>query len=272
MLNLDVIGGLLAVALLAAVLLGLWRLVAGRPRGLGRRLLRVAVALAVAAVAVAAGAWWVMDSRTYQVAGELVSSAPATADKTVALTFDDGPSTRYVDEVLADLERYDAKGTFFIIGVVAGEQPQALRRLVSAGHQIGNHTYTHPRLVGVSVERVGAEVERTDAVIRAAGYEGPILFRPPFCKKLLSAPYYLWRHGRTSVTWDLEPDSMGSIAGDPRAMTRYVAANVRPGSIILLHPWSKDGDASRRALPLILKALAAKGYSFVTVSALLRQG
>jgi peptidoglycan/xylan/chitin deacetylase (PgdA/CDA1 family) len=147
-----------------------------------------------------------------------------------------------------------------------------LRRLVSAGHEIGNHTYTHPRLVGVSVERVAAEVERADAVIRAAGCEGSILFRPPYCKKLLSAPYYLWRHGRTTVTWDLEPDSMGSIAGDPRAMTRYVTANVRPGSIILLHPWSKQGDASRRALPLILKALAAQGYRFVTVSELLQRG
>lgn len=272
MLNLDIIGSLLALAVLAAVLLAVWRLAAGRPRRLGGRLLRTAIALAAAAVAVAAGAWWLMDSRTYQVAGELVSSAPATADKVVALTFDDGPSTRYVDDVLAHLDRYDAKGTFFVIGVVAGEQPQALRRLVAAGHEIGNHTYTHPRLVGVSVERVGAEVERTDAVIRAAGFQGPILFRPPYCKKLLSAPYYLWRHGRTSVTWDLEPDSMESLAGDPKDMTRYVTANVRPGSIILLHPWSKDGAASRRALPLILKALAAKGYRFVTVSELLQRG
>ena len=117
--------------------------------------------------------------------------------------------------------------------------------------------------------RVADEVERTDSVIRAAGYGGPILFRPPYCKKLVSAPYYLWRHGRITVTWDLEPDSESPAVGDPQAMVRYVLANVRPGSIILLHPWGQSRDASRRALPLILEALAARGYSFVTVSELL---
>ena len=214
------------------------------------------------------GTYWLMNARTLQVAGAVMSSGPVS-QRAVALTFDDGPSAVYVDEVLADLERYDARGTFFVVGAAAQKDPGALRKLVAAGEEIGNHSFTHARLVGVSVERVADEVERTDAVVRAAGYGGPILFRPPYCKKLLSAPYYLWRHGRTTVTWNLEPDSTASLAESPQAMARYVAAKARPGSIILLHPWGRATGASRRALPLILQALAARGYSFVTVSELL---
>ena len=116
---------------------------------------------------------------------------------------------------------------------------------------------------------IGGEVERTDALIRAAGYRGPIFVRPPNGKRLLAAPWYLWRHGRTTVMWSLEPDSIAGIAGDPDAMVAYVRDNVRPGDIILMHVMYEGRSASRAALPRILEALAADGYRFVTVSQLL---
>jgi len=103
----------------------------------------------------------------------------------------------------------------------------------------------------------------------SASRRGPILFRPPFAKRLVSLPYYLWRHGRTTVMWNLEPDSIAAIADDPRAMARQVADHVRPGSIVLLHVWSRERATSRAALPLILEALTDKGYRMVTVSELL---
>jgi peptidoglycan/xylan/chitin deacetylase (PgdA/CDA1 family) len=267
-LNLDFIAFVGLIVVVTAALAWLWRLARGRAETPWWAAVRVAAWSVVALAAVAAASYSVMNARTFQVAGTLVSTVPA-ATKAVALTFDDGPDAAFVDEVLGDLDRYHAKGTFFVIGAVAQKERAALRRLVAAGEEIGNHSYSHPRLVGVSVERVAAEVEDTDRVIRAAGYGGPILFRPPYCKKLVSAPYYLWRHGRTTVTWDLEPDSEGSLADDPQAMVRYVVANVRPGSIVLLHPWGTSRAASRRALPLIIEALAARGYSFVTASELL---
>ncbi len=268
MVNLDLISFAGAVAVLAAVLALAWRLVRGRAKTPWWAALRIAVMVFVALAVVAASSYWLMNSRTVQVAGMLVSHAD-TQRQAVALTFDDGPDARYVDEVLADLAAHDAKGTFFVIGRVAQRDPAALEALVAAGEEIGNHSFTHRRLVGVSVDAVASEVERTDALITAAGFTGEIFFRPPYCKKLVSEPYYLATHDRTSVTWDLEPDSMGSLAGDAQAMTDYVVANVRPGAIILLHPWGEGRAASRRALPLILEALAAKGYGFVTVSELL---
>lgn len=266
--DLDLILAVAVAATLTAGLTWLWRRARGPARTRRAAVLRAAAWTLVAVAAVSAASYWLMSSRTLQLAGELVSRVP-TSERAVALTFDDGPDPAHVDAVLADLERFDARATFFVVGAAAEDHPAALRKLVSAGQEIGNHSYSHPRLVGVSPGRVAEEVELTDGVIRAAGYDGPILFRPPYCKKLVSAPYYLWRHGRTSVTWDLEPDSMGSPAGDPEAMRRYVAANVRPGSIILLHVWGEGRDASRRALPLMLEALAARGYRFVTVSDLL---
>ena len=113
------------------------------------------------------------------------------------------------------------------------------------------------------------EVESTDRVIRSAAYRGPVYFRPPFAKRLVSLPYYLWRHGRTTIMWDLEPDSIAKLANHPQAMAAYVADNVHPGAIVLLHVWSGDRSASRAALSLILRALAGKGYRMVTVGELL---
>ncbi len=268
MLDLDVIAGLLLVALTAAALLWLWGLVRGHARSRWVVAGRVACAIVAAVALVGALAYRVMDSRTFQVAGRIVARVQ-TDQRVVALTFDDGPSSAYVTQVLEALGRHRAPGTFFVVGSTARADPAALRALVAAGQEIGNHSYTHRRLIAVSVDTVAAEVRRTDEVIRAGGFAGPILYRPPYCKKLVSAPYYLWRHGRTTVTWDLEPDSIAAIAEDPRAMTDYVTANVRPGSIILLHVWPASRDASRRALPMILAALARRGYRFVTVSRLL---
>jgi len=266
--NLDVIAGLTLVVVLMLVGLGLWRLLAGRTRGLGWGVMRLGVVLLVALTLVSLGAYRLMNARSFQLLGRQVAQV-TTDEKVVALTFDDGPADEYVAGVLADLKRYQARGTFFVVGAAAQKNQSALRALVTAGQEVGNHSFTHPRLVLVSTATVAREVESTDRVIRSAGYGGPIPFRPPYSKRLLSAPYYLWRHGRTTVMWNLEPDSRAAIAEDPQAMATYVADTVRPGSIVLLHVWAGGNSASRAALPLILRALTEKGYRVVTVSELL---
>ena len=120
---------------------------------------------------------------------------------------------------------------------MATAQPEALRSLIASRQEIGNHTYNHRRLVFVSTTTASEEVTSADAVIRAAGYTRTITVRPPYGKKLLTA-VELWGGDRMTVMWDLEPDSLEGISGDLTAMTRYVLDNVRPGSIILLHPWT----------------------------------
>ena len=266
--NLDVLGCILAVVVLAWLLWFLWNVVRGYTRSRATRILRVLVAFVVALVLVGWGAYWLMDSRTVQVLGDHVSRV-ATTRKVVALTFDDGPDDAYVSDIIGDLQRAQAKGTFYVIGSEAAAHPDALRALVAAGEEIGNHTYDHRRLVFVSTTTVRNEVSRTDALIRAAGYTGRITVRPPYAKKLLSYPFEMAAGGRITVMWDLEPDSKSSIRNDPRAMTRYVVDNVRPGSIIELHPWSPGNAATRKAIPMIEEELRREGYAFVTVSQLL---
>ena len=266
--NLDVLAAALLVAVLTLVFWVLWGFVRPHARGRLWQAVRVAGALLVAVVVVGAGSYWLMNSTTVQLLGDHVARVDTTR-KVVALTFDDGPSTMYVDQILADLGRYGVRATFFVIGAQAKADPAALSSLIVARQEIGNHSYDHRRLVFVSTTTVAFEVEAVDRVIRAAGYTGPIAFRPPYGKKLLSAPYYLWRHGRTTVMWDVAPDSIAGIAGDPRALTRYVLDNARPGSIIELHPWSSASSATRDALPGIIAGLRARGYEFLTVSQLL---
>ena len=265
--DLDIIAEILLVAVVTWLLSFLWRVVRGYASSRGWRVLRVVAALAVALVLVGAGSYWLMDSRTLQVMGDHVSRVDTTR-KVVALTFDDGPNDAYVGELVSDLEQYGAHGTFYVVGAEAKAHPTAMRTLVAAGEELGNHSYDHRRLVFVSTSTVRSEVGATDAVIRAAGYTGPITVRPPYAKKLLSYPYEMMAAGRTTVMWDLEPDSL-AIRGDAQAMTQYVIDNVRPGSIIELHPWAAGNTATRRALPLIMATLQDEGYSFATVTGLL---
>jgi peptidoglycan/xylan/chitin deacetylase (PgdA/CDA1 family) len=265
---LDVIPTLVVAAALAAGLWWLSRSLAGAAPSRSHAGLRVAAVVLVSLAVVGYGAFRLSKARDVQLLGELVTHAD-TDQKVVALTFDDGPSSEYAQRVVDILEAHDAKGTFFVVGREAEQEPAALDALVAAGEEIGNHSWSHPRLLAMSQAAIAGEIERTDAAIRAAGYRGPIYVRPPNGKRLLAAPWYLWRHGRTTVMWSLEPDSVGGIAGDPGALVSYVRDRVRPGDIILLHVMYEGREASREALPGILEALAAEGYRFVTVSELL---
>ncbi|MET0386212.1 MAG: polysaccharide deacetylase family protein, partial [Polyangiales bacterium] len=189
--------------------------------------------------------------------------------RVVALTFDDGPWDETTAEVLDLLRTHQLRATFFVVGREASTYPDALRAIVAAGHEVGNHTWTHRRLLGMSQATLASEVERTDAVIRDAQYPGPILFRPPHGKRLLDASYYLAHHDRLAIMWDVQPDSERGIADDPAAMTRHLMQHVKPGAIVLMHVLHPARTASRTALPAMIEALKHTGYRFVTVSELL---
>jgi peptidoglycan/xylan/chitin deacetylase (PgdA/CDA1 family) len=208
----------------------------------------------------------VADSRTFQFSGTLVNRVD-TGEKLVALTFDDGPDPAGTRPVLDTLKSRQVPATFFLIGRDIAAHPDLAHDIAAAGHEIGNHSFSHDRMIGVTPSWVADEVEATDALIRAAGYTGEILFRPPNGKKLFALPHYLAEHHRTTITWDVEPDSEGSP--DAAALVRTTVDQVRPGSIVLLHAMYPARDQTRRALGPILDGLKQRGYRFVTVSQLL---
>jgi peptidoglycan/xylan/chitin deacetylase (PgdA/CDA1 family) len=229
------------------------------------------LAVTLGAVALLAGGlnglYHLARSRTTQLFGTLVARVE-TPERVVALTFDDGPTAAFVDELLSALGSHQARATFFVNGAHVAEAPEIARRLVAAGHELGNHTYSHERMVLRSQRFIRFQVEHTDELIRAAGQRGAIYFRPPFCWKLVGLPWFLWRTGRTTVTWDIDADSPAN-ASDPARIVWECVRRVRPGSIMLLHVWYPARSASRAALPLILDQLQAKGYRFVTIRELL---
>ncbi|MGW4369582.1 polysaccharide deacetylase family protein [Nocardia takedensis] len=231
-----------------------------------RRRVLIGVALSlVVVIALAVGGYQVMNSRTHQLAGRLVDRVD-TDEKVVALTLDDGP-TAHTPEVLRVLAEAGVPATFYLNGRDLAARPEAGRAIAAAGHEIGNHTYTHRRMILVSGDTVRAEIEDTDAEIAKTGYTGPVTFRPPYGKKLWALPKYLSDHDRTTIMWDVEPDS-----GVPASSDEIVAATVdrvRPGSIVLLHVMADSRGPSLAALPRILAELRSAGYRFVTVSDLL---
>ncbi|WP_228730444.1 polysaccharide deacetylase family protein [Shewanella yunxiaonensis] len=215
---------------------------------------------------VIAALFLVSRSRNYQLFGDLVSHVD-TDKPLVALTFDDGPSKRYTAEILAVLNQYQVHATFFVTGREASRHSAEAHAIVDAGHDLGNHSWSHSRMLLRSPSFIATEIELTDAVIRQAGYSGDIYFRPPYGKKLFLLPWYLASHHRTTVTWNMEPDS--DLNANAQTIAQKVLAEVTPGSIILLHVMYASRDASRGALPLIIEGIQGKGYQLVTLSQLL---
>lgn len=219
------------------------------------------------ALTAAIGLYLLMNARCYQLLGDLVCHG-AGDRKQIALTFDDAPSEHTSDAVLAVLAEKNVQATFFMIGENMARHPQAAQRIAAAGHELGNHSYSHRRFLLRSPAFIAREIENTNALIRAAGYHGPIHFRPPYGKKLLGLPWYLARHHITTVMWDSEPARQQPPTAE--AITAAALAQAHNGAIILLHPFCPDTcRAEREALPHIIDGLHAQSYTLVTVSALL---
>jgi len=208
----------------------------------------------------------VVNSSSFQLFGDYVVSVDTT-ERVVALTFDDGPSPWHTPKVLNELDQHHIRATFFMMGRNVERYPDIARDVLRRGHEIGNHSYSHPKLVLMSPRRVRDEIERTDKLLRDIGVSGEIHFRAPHQTKFLVLPYVLVRMGRLNVMGDVSADEWRQQPAP--IMTQSILQNVRPGSIIGMH--DPAGAESLRTLQNILPALMAQGYRFETVSELLRR-
>lgn len=224
-------------------------------------------ALVIVAVAICFGTYRLIPSRTTQLAGELVQRVE-TDERVVALTFDDGPTNGDADAILEALAERGVVATFYVNGQDIEKNPEAMQAIIAGGNEIGNHTWSHRSMAFVTFDIVADEVESTDAAIRAAGYEGPITFRPPYGNKLLTLPLYLAQHDRITVTWDVSAEDFSGASQSSSEIVDATVAMTSPGSIILLHPWF-GRTSSQQAIGEIIDRLQAQGYRFVTVSELI---
>lgn len=212
--------------------------------------------------------WQISKSLTFQFAGEIISNV-RTSDSLIALTLDNGPFPKYTEEVLAILDNYNVVATFFLNGRDIEKHIEQAQKIVQAGHELGNHSYSHESLVLKSPGFIRDEIRRTDEAIRRAGYTGEIYFRPPFGEKLFVLPWLLSRENRVTVTWNIYPESYDDVGKDAQNIANHIIEKVKPGSIILLHVMTKRKEECRKSLPIFIEKIKAQGYKFVTVSELI---
>ena len=229
-----------------------------------KRLVLIGVAVVALLAAALAAAWQVSRAPCFVLGGDITCRVETQAPL-VALTFDDGPTQLGVDAVLPVLERHGATATFFLVGEAVERRPDLARRIRAAGHELGNHSYTHQRMMLRPADWYDSEIARTEAALARAGGGGSGLFRPPYGKKLWGLSQATRRAGLTMVMMDIkEPTTT-----DPAQYAREVVAAARPGSILLLHAMFRGNQTARDALPLILDGLKAKGLRPVSVGELM---
>ncbi len=187
-----------------------------------------------------------------------------TDEKKVAVTFNCAWGAEDIPEILAVLESYEAKATFFILGQWAKENPTAVKMIAEAGHEIGTHSNTHPDMAKISTEEVKDEIFRSCELIEKAGGGKPKLFRAPsgsYSSELIKTAS---ETGFMTIQWDVDSrDWKDKTAGE---MVESVTKNVGKGSIVLFHSGKKN---TLEALPQILEILKNGGYEFVKVSDLI---
>ena len=229
-------------------------------------LTRLSIA-AVVLISLAYAAERYSDSNTQQLFGELINRVE-TDEKVIALTFDDGPSDAGATEVLKILQDRNVTATFFVNGNMVERFPDAMRKIIAAGHEVGNHTWTHRRMMFVPPNVVRQEIDQTDAILRDIGYDRLMHFRPPFGRKLVTLPRMLAQDDRLTVMWSVAAETFQPDQTAEDIATKMLE-QTGPGDILLLHVMFKSNANSRAALPIIIDTLKDQGYRFVTVSDLL---
>jgi peptidoglycan/xylan/chitin deacetylase (PgdA/CDA1 family) len=184
------------------------------------------------------------------------------------MTFDDGPSEKLTPELLDLLAAHHIHATFFVIGTNVVAHAEILQRAVREGHEIGNHSWSHPAFAKMSDDRVRAELRKTDDAIRDAIGTRPVLMRPPYGS--ITARQKQWIHaefGYRTILWDVDP--LDWKRPGPAVITQRITRETRSGSIILSHDIH---PGTIKAMPATFDQLAAKGFKFVTVSELIAMG
>lgn len=187
----------------------------------------------------------------------------------VYFTFDDGPHPTYTPQMLAVLDKYDVKATFFELGSQAEYYPSDVRAVVSAGHYVANHTYDHQDLVTLTPAQVAAEVETTrDILNETAGdlftIDGDVYYvRPPYGSANSEVRAELESLGNTVVMWSIDPQDWRLPGVD--AIVQNVLSNVTNGSIVLMHDAGGDRSQTVAAVDILIPELQAQGYRFETI-------
>ncbi|MFC8001880.1 bifunctional polysaccharide deacetylase/glycosyltransferase family 2 protein [Streptomyces olivaceus] len=192
-------------------------------------------------------------------------------DKTIVLTFDDGPDPTWTPQVLDILDEYDVPGTFFLVGSMISRHPGIVRDLVEQGNEVGVHTFTHVDLSYQSEARVTREIEQTQLALAGAAGITTTLFRAPYSSETNAIDDYSWpvyqnlgEDGYTSVFIDTDSDDWKRPGVSK--IVEWATPEDDEGASVLFHDAGGERSQTIAALPKYIEKMKAKGYTFTTVS------
>ncbi len=180
----------------------------------------------------------------------------------IALTFDDGPSLAKTPALLDALDEANAPATFFVVGSRAAEAPGLLRRMAKRGDEVENHSFTHPNMNLLLLPEAESEIVRGSVVIQALTGKQPHFFRPPGGNANPAVQRLAQGCGLSVAYWTVDAVHYEDL-GSPSGLVAYVLAHVHPGSIVLMH---NGPEVTALAIPALVAALRAQGYSLVTLA------
>ncbi|MGX1132395.1 cellulose synthase/poly-beta-1,6-N-acetylglucosamine synthase-like glycosyltransferase/peptidoglycan/xylan/chitin deacetylase (PgdA/CDA1 family) [Streptomyces glaucescens] len=197
-------------------------------------------------------------------------------DKTIALTFDDGPDPTWTPQVLEILEEYDVPATFFVLGSMVARHPDIVADMVEQGNEIGLHTFTHVDLSYQSEARVNREMQQTQLALAGAAGITTTLFRAPYSSKTDAIDNYSWQvyeqlgeQGYTSVF--IDTDSEDWKRPGVSKIVEWATPEDGEGASVLFHDAGGERSQTIEALPKYIEKMRAKGYTFTTVSGAMGQ-
>ncbi len=188
----------------------------------------------------------------------------------IALTFDDGPHPELTPRILDILDKYNVKATFFTIGENVEMYPDIVYDIVSRGHEVGNHTYTHPHITQEKPFQLKDEIIRCENAIYESCDQIPKLFRPPEGVADGTILSMVEEMGYRVILWDIDTRDWAHTS--PDKIFSNVCENVKCGDIILMHDYIYRNSPTPEALDIILPELISRGYQFVCISELLGSG
>lgn len=190
-----------------------------------------------------------------------------TTQKVVALTFDDGPDEPYTDQILQLLANRHVKATFYILGGNAKAYPNLIKKIMTEGHDLGNHTMSHSKMRGKSVAQISNDIQSVDNILRNLGYKKEITFRAPFGITSPELKTALQQLHKRQVLFTFLPQDWTPISA--QEIYNNVMKQLKPGLIITLHDGGKRRQNTVKATEMLIDNLQKQGYRFVTVSELL---
>lgn len=190
-----------------------------------------------------------------------------TEKKQIALTFDDGPHPSLTPKILAILAKYGVHATFFMVGENVINYPTAAKQVIEAGHEVGNHTFTHPHLAGLNEHAIMEEIGKCEDALEELCEYRPHLLRTPQGALTQNLERCLSDDDYILVLWSLDTRDWDNKS--TAYIVQTVLGNVKSGDIILMHDYIGYNSKTPEALEKIIPELLSQGYEFVTVSELL---